>query len=163
MTLALAVVAAFLFGCGTYLLLQRALTRIVFGLALIGHGTNLLLLLSGGHHKNPPLIGVFPAPYADPLPQAMALTAIVINFAVVVFLLTMAYRSYILTRHDLVEDDREDRHIAQAQQESERRSGIDTDTLRGGEFQTEFELSTVADIGSNDPEQSGSEPPADRP
>lgn len=134
MTLVLAIVGAFLFGSGTYLILQRTLTRIIFGLALIGHGTNLLLLLSSGRAAHPAFIGVEPPPYTDPLPQAMALTAIVINFAVIVFLLALAYRSYQHTRRDEVEDDREDARLARLA-ETEAQAGLDTDTRDGGEFE----------------------------
>jgi multicomponent Na+:H+ antiporter subunit C len=48
MSLLLAVVAAVLFAAGTWLLLQRRLTRIVIGIGLLGHGANLLLVTSGG-------------------------------------------------------------------------------------------------------------------
>lgn len=103
-----------LFGTGTYLLLQRTLTRIVIGLALLGHGVNVLLLLAGGRAGRPPLIGEATSSpsYADPLPQAMALTAIVITFGIMAFLLALAYRSWTLTHDDEVEDDVEDRRIA---------------------------------------------------
>ena len=50
--------------------------------------------------------------FADPMPPALALTAIVISFAVTAFLLALAYRSWQLTGNDLVEDDVEDRRIA---------------------------------------------------
>jgi multicomponent Na+:H+ antiporter subunit C len=52
-------------------------------------------------------------PASDPLPQALALTAIVITFGVSAFLLALAYRSWLLTRSDEVEDDVEDRRIAE--------------------------------------------------
>jgi multicomponent Na+:H+ antiporter subunit C len=109
----LALLVGVLFATGTYLLLQRTLTRIIMGLALLGHGANLLLLLAGGRAGFPPLIGDggVPAPVADPLPQALALTAIVISFGVLSFLLTLAYRSWVLNREDQVEDDLEDRRI----------------------------------------------------
>lgn len=113
MTVLLAFTAAVLFGLGTWLLLQRRLTRIVIGLGLIGHGTNILLLTSGGPGGVPPLIGkAEPSSFADPLPQALALTAIVITFGVTAFLLAMAYRSWQLTNDDVVADDVEDRLIA---------------------------------------------------
>ena len=112
MTLALALAVAVLYGAGTYLILQRTLTRIVLGLALLGHGANLLLLLSGGRSGRPPLIDEAVGPVADPLPQALALTAIVITFGVTAFLLALAYRSWTLTRQDMVENDVEDRRIA---------------------------------------------------
>ncbi len=124
MTLALALVVAVLFAVGTYLLLQRTLTRVVFGLVLMSHGANLLLQFAGGRAGEPPLVeddspativgmdgsGVF----VDPLPQALALTAIVISFGVTAYLLAMAYRSWVLLDSDEVEDDVEDRRIAQA-------------------------------------------------
>lgn len=122
MTIALAVTVGVLYATGTYLLLQRTLTRIVLGLAMIGHGANLLLLLGGGPPGEPPLVpdGRAPAPYADPLPQALALTAIVITFGVVAFLLALAHRSWSLDRDDEVEDDIEDRRIARELREAER-------------------------------------------
>ncbi len=52
-----------------------------------------------------------PGEMADPLPQAMALTAIVITFALTTFLLALAYRSWTLLGHDEVRDDVEDRRI----------------------------------------------------
>jgi multicomponent Na+:H+ antiporter subunit C len=107
----LAAAAAALFGLGTWLLLQRRLSRLVIGLGLMGHGANLLLLLSGGSRGRATFIGD-DAPLSDPVPQALALTAIVITFAVVAFLLAMAWRSVELTGDDLVEDDVEDRRIA---------------------------------------------------
>jgi len=120
--LTLAVVVGVLYGAGTYLLLQRTLTRIVIGLALISHGTNVLLLLSGGRAGVAPLIGLAEEgqAYADPLPQAMALTAIVITFALMAFLLTLGYRSWVLTHDDEVEDDIEDRRIARLAEHAER-------------------------------------------
>ncbi|HVM19149.1 MAG TPA: Na(+)/H(+) antiporter subunit C [Egibacteraceae bacterium] len=114
MTIALALVAATLYAVGTYLLLQRTLTRIVIGLALIGHGANVLLLMGGGLPGVPPLTGPDgpPAGAADPLPQALALTAIVITFGIMAFLLALAYRSWTITHDDEVEDDVEDRRLA---------------------------------------------------
>ena len=113
MSVLLAFTAAVLFGLGTWLLLQRRLTRIIIGIGLIGHGTNILLITSGGGGGLPPVIGKGdPADFADPLPQALALTAIVITFGVTAFLLAMAYRSWQLTHDDVVDDDLEDRLIA---------------------------------------------------
>ncbi len=108
-------VAALLFGIGTYLILQRLLSRVIIGLGLVSHGANLLIILSGGAAGDPPVLaeGVDPARVADPLPQAMVLTAIVITFGVTAFLLALALRSWLLTGSDAVEDDLEDRRIAQ--------------------------------------------------
>jgi multicomponent Na+:H+ antiporter subunit C len=111
--LVLAVTIAVLYGVGVWLLLQRSLSRIVIGLALLGHGANLLLLAAGGGSGNPPMAGADPATTADPLPQALALTAIVITFGVSAFLLAMSYRSWMQRQDDEVEDDLEDRRIAE--------------------------------------------------
>lgn len=108
-----ALVVGVLFAMGTYLVMQRSLTRVIVGLVLLGHGANLLLLLAGGPPGSPPLIGE-DGPLADPLPQAMALTAIVITFGITAFLLALAYRSWVLTGDDRVENDVEDRRIAAA-------------------------------------------------
>lgn len=114
MTVTLAVTLGALFAVGTYLLLQRTLTRVVIGLALMGHGANLLLLVAGGRAGAAPFVTDDgpPAAAADPLPQALALTAIVITFGVTAFLLALAYRSWQHTHDDDVEDDPEDRRIA---------------------------------------------------
>jgi len=112
MTVTLALTVGALYAVGTYLLLQRTLTRIVLGLAVMGHGANLLLLLAGGRGLRAPIIDDVGGPYSDPLPQALALTAIVITFGVTAFLLALAYRSWRLRHDDEVEDDVEDRRIS---------------------------------------------------
>jgi len=105
-------VVAILFAAGTYLILQRMLSRVVIGLGLVSHGANLLIMLSGTGPAQPPVVGESPvAAVADPLPQAMVLTAIVISFGVTAFLLALALRSYLLTGSDAVEDDLEDLRI----------------------------------------------------
>jgi multicomponent Na+:H+ antiporter subunit C len=112
MILVLALAVGALYAVGTYLLLQRSLTRIVLGLAALGHGANLLLLLAGGRAGRAPIVAGAADDVSDPLPQALALTAIVITFGVTAFLLALAYRSWQLTHDDEVEDDVEDRRIA---------------------------------------------------
>lgn len=124
MILGLALTIGVLYGCGVWLLLQRSLSRIVIGLAMLGHGANLLLLAAGGPAGSPPVAGSDPATTADPLPQALALTAIVITFGVSAFLLALAYRSYLQRQDDEVEDDVEDRRIA------EMRRRLDADRAR---------------------------------
>jgi multicomponent Na+:H+ antiporter subunit C len=117
--LSLALLIGVLYAVGTYLLLQRTLTRVVLGLGMLTHGANLLLLASGGSAGAVPFIGGTDggagAGTADPLPQAMVLTAIVIAFGVTAFLLALAFRSWQLTGQDLVQDDVEDRRIAAAE------------------------------------------------
>ncbi|MGD9703824.1 MAG: sodium:proton antiporter [Acidimicrobiia bacterium] len=114
MSLTLDLAAALLFGIGTYLVLQRKLSRVIIGLALLSHGSNLLLI-SSGTVGIPPLIGTGdPGEFSDPLPQALALTTIVITFGVTALLLAMAYRSWMLSRDDEVEDDVTDRAVGRA-------------------------------------------------
>ena len=115
MTTVIAATAAALFSIGTYLVLQRKLSRIIIGLGLLTHGGNLLLIGSG-RRGNPPIIGSGDtASFSDPLPQALALTAIVITFAVSALLLALAYRSWLLTHDDEVEDDVSDQDVARSE------------------------------------------------
>jgi multicomponent Na+:H+ antiporter subunit C len=112
MSVTLAATAALLFGIGTYLVLQRQLSGIVIGLVVLAHGGNVLLL-GAGQPGLPPFIGSGDgSEFSDPLPEALILTAIVIGFAVTIFLLALAYRSWVLTGDDQVEDDVEDRRVA---------------------------------------------------
>ncbi|MBN2621877.1 MAG: NADH-quinone oxidoreductase subunit K [Acidimicrobiales bacterium] len=112
MTIVLAAAAAALFGCGTFLLLQRQLTRVLVGLALLSHGANLVIILAAGGRGAPTFVGGDEdRALLDPLPQAFVLTAIVITFGVTSFLLALAYRSWLLTGDDEVQDDVEDRLI----------------------------------------------------
>jgi len=121
MSIMMAVLVAWLFAVGTYLLLQRALTRIVLGLGLLSHGAILLLITVGGRAGRPPLVGKGDdgAGIAAPLPQAFALTAIVIGFGMTAFLLALAYRSWTSTNDDEVQDDVEDRRVAQRMADDE--------------------------------------------
>jgi multicomponent Na+:H+ antiporter subunit C len=112
MSVVMAGTAAALFAIGTYLLLQRKLSRVIVGLGLLGHGANVLFVNSG-RRGLPPLIGQGdPSDFADPLPQSLVLTAIVIGFGTTALLLALAYRSWLLTNDDEVEDDIEDRLVA---------------------------------------------------
>lgn len=91
----LAIVIGVLFATGTYLILRRSITRLLLGLMLISHGANLLLFtLSGVRRGAPPLLeaGESAAGIADPVPQALILTAIVIGFSLNAFTLVLAYR-----------------------------------------------------------------------
>lgn len=95
----LALVIGGLYAAGLFMILRRSITKLVFGLILISHGTNLLIFVSAGLTRgHPPLIPegelTLEAPYADPLAQALILTAIVISFAVVAFTAILLYRVY---------------------------------------------------------------------
>lgn len=103
-----AIVVGVLVAAGVYLVLQKELVRAVLGFMLLGHAANVILLSAGGmHRREPALLGDgVPAEAADPLPQAFALTAIVITFAVTVYLLVLGLRTH---EHD---DDHDDDHPA---------------------------------------------------
>lgn len=91
----LAIVIGILFTAAVYLILSKSLLRIVFGTGLLSHGAHLLLLTMGGlGGTSPPVISDGVTDYADPLPQALILTAIVISFGVTAFILVLAYQTY---------------------------------------------------------------------
>lgn len=119
------VVVAGLYSAGTFLLLQRGLLRILVGIVLLGHATNLLLLLVGGRSGRPAMSGsVPPDQMSDPLPQGMALTSIVITFALTTFLLTLAYRAWTLLGNTEVRDDVEDHRITALEERLEAQAGF---------------------------------------
>ncbi len=109
MTIFMALLVGLLFGCATYLLLRRSLVRVLMGLAMLSYGTNLLIFTAGKltRGKPPILVGqeqVLQAPVADPVPQALILTAIVISFAVLAFALVLFQRVYhVVGKDDLHE------------------------------------------------------------
>ena len=84
-----------LISTGTYLILSKQLLRIVLGASIVSHAVNLLIITSGGLKKgSAPLLGEKTAGFADAIPQALILTAIVINFAVTALVLVLCYRAY---------------------------------------------------------------------
>ena len=94
MTSVVAVVVTVVVTVSIYLMLSRELKSIAMGVFLLGHGANLAILamsgspiLPGGDLRQPPILGG--ENLVDPLPQALILTSIVINFAVMGFLLTL--------------------------------------------------------------------------
>ena len=99
MALLLALTVGALYACGVYMLLRRSLVKLVIGLVLIGHAANLLIMAAAGVARGrPPIVAdtasALTAPYADPLPQALVLTAIVIGFGVQAFALVLLKRAY---------------------------------------------------------------------
>lgn len=99
MELLLALVIGGLYAAGFYMMLRRSLVKLILGLALLGNAANLLIFTAGRLTRaEPPLVppgaGVPTGLFADPLPQAMILTAIVIGFGVLAFALVLAYRAY---------------------------------------------------------------------
>ena len=95
----LPIIAGAIFATGIYLLLRRSLVMTIIGIILISNSVNLALFSLGRlTTENPPLIAagslIPEVPYANPLPQALILTAIVIGFGLLAFALALAYRSY---------------------------------------------------------------------
>lgn len=91
---------AVLTACGVYLMLRGRTYPVVLGLTLLSYAVNLFLFASGGlTGARAPVLGTQES-YADPLPQALVLTAIVIGFAMTAFLLILA----LLARRDLGSD-----------------------------------------------------------
>ena len=102
MILYAALVISVVFASGTFLLLQRDLTRVVVGIILVSNAAVLFIISAGLTRGEPP---IYPLPeggeqgasgvgVSDPLVQAMALTALVIGFGVAALLLAMVYRLY---------------------------------------------------------------------
>lgn len=109
MELVFAVVSGVLYGTGLYLMLRRRLAQIIVGLGLLSNGTNLLIFTAGGLTRStPPVVpegsDMLPGPYADPMPQALVLTAIVIGFGVLAFSLVLAHRVHQSIGSDDVDD-----------------------------------------------------------
>lgn len=99
MEIVLAFVVGTLFATSFYLLLRRNLLRFVVGLIILSNAANLLLFTMGRlTRENPPVIpyGAYlpPEPYANPLPQALILTAIVISFGLLAFAVVLVYRNF---------------------------------------------------------------------
>ncbi|MDH3293488.1 MAG: NADH-quinone oxidoreductase subunit K, partial [Acidimicrobiia bacterium] len=106
MSAALLLAIGGLTAAGVYLITARSMSRIILGFSMLGHATVLSLLAAGGPPGAPPIGDVSDS--ANPLPQALALTAIVISFGLTLFLLALAVRQQTLSGDDLVEDDVED-------------------------------------------------------
>ncbi|MCC7025270.1 MAG: NADH-quinone oxidoreductase subunit K [Thermomicrobiales bacterium] len=125
MTLVFAIAVGLLIGSGSYLLLKHDLVRVVIGVLLISNGANLFIMLAGLDRGAAP---IYPLPesgeVADPLVQAMTLTAIVITFGVTALLLSLIYRVYVA------------------------HSTLDTDTLAAAEEREE--LTAEREAGADD-------------
>jgi multicomponent Na+:H+ antiporter subunit C len=95
-----AVLTGVLFSAGIYLMLRRSLMKLLLGLAVISNAVNLLIFTAAGLTRGRPAFveagGSAPAPpFADPLPQAFILTAIVISFGVLAFAVALVMRVYV--------------------------------------------------------------------
>jgi multicomponent Na+:H+ antiporter subunit C len=114
----LAIVVGVLYAAGLYMMMRRSIVKLIMGLALLGHAANLLIFTIGRlNHIQPPLIPdgaeQMTGSFADPLPQALILTAIVIGFGVQAFALVLVKRVYqILRTDDLKEIHDADVHVS---------------------------------------------------
>ncbi len=105
----LALTAGVLYGTGVYLMLRRRLAQLIIGLGLLSNGTNILIFTAGGLTRaRPPVVpagaeSLIP-PYADPVPQALVLTAIVIGFGLLAFSLVLAHRVHATVGTDDVDE-----------------------------------------------------------
>ncbi|MGK7392459.1 MAG: NADH-quinone oxidoreductase subunit K [Candidatus Cyclobacteriaceae bacterium M2_1C_046] len=102
MEIVLALLIGILYAVSVYLLLRRNIVRMILGIIFLSNATNLLLFFSAGLIPGSPAFiekdKIYPpAEMADPLPQALILTAIVIGFGLIAFTLILTYKFYITT------------------------------------------------------------------
>lgn len=107
----LAIAVGTLLASGAHMILRRGQIRLILGLALLSHGVNLLLFGSGALIEGQPPIFLDKELYAetlasltpaDPLPQALILTAIVISFGITAFVIVLVNRRHTISATDLV-------------------------------------------------------------
>jgi multicomponent Na+:H+ antiporter subunit C len=101
MQIILAFIIGALYAAGFYMMLRRSIVKLIAGLILLGYASNLLIFTVGRLTRaQAPLVplgsgtGMPPEPFADPVPQALILTAIVIGFGLQAFALVLIKRAY---------------------------------------------------------------------
>lgn len=114
----LSITVGIFFAVSIYLMLSKHIIRILLGVAIFGNAVNLTIFTAGRvAHVVPPIIPVtadVPEQLtANPLPQALILTAIVISFSFFAFLLVLAFRTY----QELGTDDTDGMRIAEPEGE----------------------------------------------
>ncbi|TFD30743.1 sodium:proton antiporter [Cryobacterium cryoconiti] len=151
-SLTLVVVMAVMYAAGVYVMLERSLTRVLIGFLLVGNATNLLLFLMSGRPGTAPIVTgtASDADMADPLPQVLMLTAIVINFGITALILALIYRSWWLAQLGDEGDTLTDEHAAE--------------TLAGTEESfrsvTDDEAASQEDLDASEREQASGRAPA---
>ncbi|TPP10367.1 Na+/H+ antiporter subunit C [Rhizobium glycinendophyticum] len=109
-----ALVVGIFFAAAFYLMMSKHIIRVLLGVVLLGNAVNMLIFTAGRLTPAiPPIIPagetVLPAGTANPLPQALILTAIVISFSFFCFLLVLTWRAY----QDLGTDNTDDMRVAE--------------------------------------------------
>ena len=100
----IAIILGTLTACGVYLILRARTYPVVLGLTFLSYAVNLFLLIMGRLSVgNPPIILDGITDYADPLPQALVLTAIVIGFAMTAFVIVLALKAHAELGNDHVD------------------------------------------------------------
>ena len=100
MALIISILVGLLFTAGLFLIMKRNILEVLLGTLLLSHGVNLLLIAMGGWAPDgkPPILesgeSLPPSAYADPLPHALILTAIVIAFGITSFLVVIVLRGF---------------------------------------------------------------------
>src|SRR5690606_28430231 len=109
MEIVLAIMIGVLYAAGIYMIRRRSMVKLILGIILLGNGANLLIFLLGRITKgSPPLIPgdlyTFSEAYADPIPQALILTAIVISFGLQSFAIVLIKRAHKVVGTDDLDD-----------------------------------------------------------
>ncbi len=104
MEILIAIVVGILYAAGVYMLLRRSIVKFIIGIIFMSNATNLLIFLSAGLVQgNPAFVNATTTDtsrMADPTPQALVLTAIVIGLGMVVFILALKYKYFEITGTD---------------------------------------------------------------
>ena len=109
MSLLITIMAGILFAAGVFCLLRRNMTKIIIGIILLSQAANLLVFTMGGIIAHQPVFadsttGEVAEGHADPVPQALVLTAIVIGFGLMVFTITLLMRAHKVLQSDDVNE-----------------------------------------------------------
>lgn len=105
MEILLAIITGVLYASGIYMIMRRSMVKLILGIILLGNGVNLLIFVLGRITKGePPIIDsaekVLEGVYADPIPQALILTAIVISFGLQAFAIILIKRTFKVLKTD---------------------------------------------------------------
>lgn len=109
MEIVLPIITGIFYSAGLYLMLNRSFIKLIIGLVILGHASNLFIFtVSGLTRGEPPLIAEnakqIAEPMADPVPQALILTAIVIGFGIQAFAIILLKRTYEIIGTDDIDE-----------------------------------------------------------